>query len=46
MIPLNAAEDTKEYNKQQSKIFKDSFIQFQKIIIKHEIANEKYNRFK
>ena len=46
MVPLNATEDTKEYNKQQSKIFKDSFIRFQKIIIKHEIANEKYNRFK
>ena len=46
MVPLNAVEDTKEYNKQQSKIFKESFIQFQKTIIKHEIADKKYNRFK
>ena len=46
MVPLDAAEDTKEYNKQQSKIYKESFIQFKKTIIKHEIANKKYNRFK
>ncbi len=46
LVPADPTEDTKEYNKQQTKIFKDSFVQFQKIILKYEIANEKYNRFK